>query len=70
MSSVFDLKSKELLSHLDGFADSLKQALAVSKLEASALVLVSPLSGEPSIQEIDLGKFCLLVETTSCGLRR
>jgi hypothetical protein len=42
----------------------LKQAKAVSKMGALAIVLVSPLFGEPSIREIDEGKLAFLANAT------
>ena len=52
------MNTREILNRLDDNGSLiLEQAFAVSVSGALALVLVSPLSGEPSIEEIDPGKF-------------
>ncbi len=52
------MNAREILNRLDDNGSLiLEQALAVSVSGALALVLVSPLSGEPSIEEVDTGKF-------------
>jgi hypothetical protein len=42
--------------------DALNEAAAVAKAGAAALVLVSPLPGEPAIHEINRGKLSVLLE--------
>jgi hypothetical protein len=50
------MDTREILNRLDENGSLiLEQAFAVSISGALALVLVSPLSGEPSIEEIDPG---------------
>ena len=52
------MDTREILNRLDENGSLiLEQAFAVSISGALALVLVSPLSGEPSIEEIDPGQF-------------
>jgi hypothetical protein len=52
------MDAQEILKRLDENGSLiLEQAFAVSISGALALVLVSPLSGEPSIEEIDPGQF-------------